>query len=181
MRYLIFYLMIHGIIFTQAQTSKALAVGYFGETLTYPGIVLEYEHEIIQSEKVSLVFRSDLGYYNHMRNHQAFFIDQHIGIRRNIGQRMFIEHSLGLGVMFPFLNAPVYSVTEQGEVVESSKVMNPDFMPSFSMGLGYDFNSTTNRDAIWVRPKMFWQYPYNTLALPHVAIQIGFTHTFNTK
>jgi len=180
MQKLIFIIAAFSFLTVQAQQHHSLAVGYFGETLTYPGIVLEYDYELVQSDKVSLVSRSDLGYYNHPRNHQAFFIDQHLGLRRNIGKHMFIENSLGIGVMFPLLNAPVYKVNEQGEVESSSKTMNPDFMPSFSMGIGYDFNSSPQRDAVWIRPKVFWQYPYNTLPLPHIAIQIGFTHTLKS-
>lgn len=180
MRYIILITAALSTFTAKAQKNQSFGIGYFGETLTYPGIVLEYDYESNQSEKAALVFRSNLGYYNHPRNHQAVFMDQHIGLRRNIGKHMFMEQYLGVGVMLPILNAPVYKVNENGTVEESSKIMNPDFMPSFTLGLGYDFNDTPNRDAVWIRPKMFWQYPYNTLALPHVAVQIGFTHTFKT-
>lgn len=183
MRYLIVIIIIvaHSLSAVHAQNNHSIGAGYFGETLTHPGVVLEYEFESPQSAKYAILSRSDVGYYNHPRNHRAFFIDHHIGMRHNIGSRMFMEHAIGVGVMFPMLNAPVYKVDEQGHISESSKRLNPDFRPSVTLGLGYDLNPNEERDAIWVRPTMFWQYPYNTLALPHVAMQFGFTHTFKTK
>lgn len=182
MRYILLLLMCFGtIIFSRAQSIHSAGIGYFGETLTYKGVVMEYEFERIQSQNVSLVFRSDAGFYNHPRNHQAFFVDQHIGVRRNLNSHLFTESAIGIGVMLPRLNSPVYRLNDQGELVNSRKFLDPDFMPSITLGIGYDFDTSSNRNAIWLRPKMFWQYPYNTLPLPHVAVQLGFSHTIKSK
>ena len=162
----------------QNQHIHSFGLGYFGEILTHPGLVLEYEIEHPQSDRFSLISKSNLGYYNHARNHQAIFLEGQLGLKRNLNTHWFLENAIGIGVMLPWLNAPVYKVSDQGEVQESSKSMNPDFMPSFSLGIGYDFNTGERKNAVWLRPKIFWQYPYNTLPLPHIAMQIGYTHTF---
>lgn len=90
-----------------------------------------------------------------------------------------LESSVGIGVMLSYYNEEVYEISESGEFTEVSRLANPDFMPSISLGIGYDFsNDREKRRMIWARPKMFWQYPYNNLALPHLALQLGYTHTF---
>jgi len=159
---------------SQGQTKQAFGAGYFGELVTYKGFVFEYEVERMQSKNIALVSRSNLGFYKHPRSHSAWFIDQHLGLRRYAGA-FYFESAVGLGVMASRLNEPVYEVNDKGEIEESGKWLNPDFMPSVTIGMGYQFGAEQS-SALWVRPKIFWQYPYNAIALPHLALQIGFTH-----
>ena len=153
-------------------------VGYFGETGVYPGVVLEIEREPFHTPRFSTPFRADLGFYTHPRSHHALFLDVHQGIRRSFSNGLMVESSVGVGVMLSFMPETVYTVDDSGNVSTTSKMQNPDLMPSVTLGIGYDLNKDpVKRDLIWIRPKIFWQYPYNSLALPHLALQIGFTHT----
>lgn len=162
----------------KAQSLINVSAGYFGETGVYPGVVLELEHENYRSKQFSTTSSLDLGYYNHPRVHGAFFLDIHKGLRRTTSSGIMLESNLGLGVMFSYFNEEVYTMTEAGLFEETSRMANPDLMPSITLGLGYDFsNDRALRRMVWVRPKIFWQFPYNQLVLPHLSLQIGYTHT----
>lgn len=164
---------------TNAQKLLNGGIGYFGETGVYPGVVFEVEYEQFRSEGLSTISKANVGHYAHPRSHSAFFTDIQQGLRRSFSSGIVLESSVGIGVMFSYYNEEVYKLTESGEFEETSRMANPDLMPSITFGLGYDFsNDSERRRMLWVRPKMFWQYPYNSLSFPHISLQIGYTHTF---
>jgi hypothetical protein len=162
--------------FSQSNPHLKLGLGYFSETVAYPGFVLEFEREKMQSEKLSLPQRANLGFYNHPRNHMGLFFDIHQGTRRYFKKGLFLESAVGIGVLFPFYNEDVWEVDESGAVTEGSKFGGVDFMPSMTFGIGYCLNKEKN-NLIAFRPKLFWQYPHNQKALPHTAFQLIYTHT----
>ena len=64
----LFFILITAFAFEiKAQTNQKIGFGYFGNTLTYPGAVVEYELEKMFSEKASLPLRADVGFYYHKR------------------------------------------------------------------------------------------------------------------
>ncbi len=165
-----------------SQTRINLGGGYFGETGTYPGVVAEFEIEKFQSEKYSTPFRANIGYYSHPRSHNAIFLEALYGTRRYFNSGFFIEHALGLGVMFSFYPEDVWHVNDDGTIVRVSNWANPDILPSLTFGAGYNFGKGTDKNnLIWARPKISWQMPYNNLAQPHIALQVGFTHTIKSR
>ena len=168
-----------GITFqAEAQRLVNVSAGYFGETGVYPGAVLGLETEEYRSEQWSTTSGLDLGYYNHPRAQGAFFLDIHKGLRRTTGSGIMLESNIGLGVLLSYFNEEVYTMNERGTIGETSRWANPDLMPFITLGLGYDLlKDKALRRMLWVRPKIFWQFPYNQLALPHLSLQIGYTHT----
>jgi hypothetical protein len=63
-------------------------------------------------------------------------------------------------------------------VARVSSFGNFDVMPSIELGLGYRFlQAGAGNSLIYLRPKVYWQIPFNNLAAPHVAVQVGYTHT----
>lgn len=181
------YILLIGLIILSgpsfAQKNTNLGIGYFGQNITHPGFVLEFEHEQFFSEKVSLPVRVNLGFYNHPRNHQGFFCDVNYGFRQHFNSGLFLEESIGFGILQSRLNSDgVYEVDENGSLADASRYYSPDFMPSLTLGIGYKLsNDQGSGNTIWMRPKLFWQLPHKTSALYNAAIQVGFTHTFKTK
>jgi len=164
---------------TNAQNLLSVGAGYFGETGVYPGVVFELEYEQLRSEGLSTISRANVGYYAHPRSHAALFTDIHQGLRRSFSSGIILESSVGLGVLFSYYNEEVYKLAESGEFAETSRIAKPDLMPSITVGIAYDFSGDLeHRRMVWLRPKMFWQYPYNSLAFPHLSLQIGYSHTF---
>jgi len=163
---------------TFAQTTQRVGGGYFGHTVTHPGIVLEYELEKHYSEKASTPLRVNLGFYSHPRNHVGLFLDLNYGVRRTFASGLFVEQSIGVGVLETILNGEgVYETGEDGTVGKVSRWNSPDLMPSITLGLGYNLTRhSEKKNLIWIRPKISWQFPHKTTATFHPAVQVGFTH-----
>jgi hypothetical protein len=166
-----------------AQTNINIGGGYFGQTATHPGFVIEAELEHMFSENASLPIRLDAGYYVHPRNHSGLFLDLNAGFRRYYKSGLFLEESVGVGILQSFLHSDaVYQVDDSGIVSEGSKAIPVEFMPSFTLGIGYNLTKGTGKqNLVWMRPKIYWQVPYKTLSAYNFAIQVGFTHTIRTK
>jgi len=165
------------------QTNYNLGAGYFGNTLTYPGVVLEFESERVFSDKAALPVRVDLGFYAHSRYNNGLFLDMNFGFRRYFRSGFFLEESIGFGIIETFLNSDgAFEVDENGTVTEVSTANQPDFMPSVTVGMGYNLTKNSgNRNLIWLRPKIYWQVPHKTSSLFQPALQLGFTHTIAIK
>lgn len=166
-----------------AQSNTKLGLGYFGHTITHPGIVLEYEWEKQFSEAASLPIRIDAGFYSHPRNHNGVFIDFNYGFRQSFKSGLFLEESIGIGLLGTILNADgVFTVDESGQVAEVSPWNVLDIMPSLTLGIGY--NLTKNQEfqtLIWFRPKISWQYPHKTSSTFNPILQIGISRTISHK
>jgi hypothetical protein len=158
----------------RAQTHLNLGAGYFGHFATHPGLVLEGELETMYSEKASLPLRVDLGFYSHPRYHDGIFLDVNYGFRRYFQSGLFLEQSIGIGLLQTRINSDaVYNVDDSGNATETGRFYAPDIMPSLTLGIGYQLSA---QNKIWLRPKLFWQVPHKTSSNYHVAVQIGFTH-----
>jgi hypothetical protein len=177
------YLLMFVGFMANAQTKINTGIGYFGEVVTYPGIVGEIELEKFHSPGFSTPLKLNVGFYNHPRSHNAMFIDIHEGFRRySKSGAWYFEQSVGFGIMLSFYNEDVWHFDEEGNSAYVSNIANLDYMPSVTFGGGYNFTpQKESANVLWVRPKIFWQLPYNNLALPHIAVQVGFSHTIKTR
>jgi len=165
------------------QTRVNVGGGYFGHTLTYPGIVLEAELEKMFSENASIPIRADLGFYVHPRSQYGLFLDLNVGFRQYFNSGLFVEESVGAGVLQAFLHSDgVYEVDDEGVVSEVSVIIPVDFMPSLTLGIGYNLSQGSGKqNLIWMRPKIFWQLPHKTESAYNFALQVGYTHTIKSK
>ena len=168
---------------TFGQTRLNVGGGYFGHTLSYPGIVLEAELEKMFSENASIPIRTDLGFYVHPRNQYGIFFDLNAGFRQYFNSGLFVEESIGAGFLQAFLHSDgVYEVDDEGVVSEGSRSIPMDFMPSFTLGIGYNLSQGSGKqNLIWLRPKIFWQLPHKRLSTYNFALQVGYTHTIKSK
>jgi hypothetical protein len=170
------------LIFTFRGAGQGIKIGggYFGETISHPGIVGEIESERLFTDQIGLSTRFDLGFYHHPGNSDVLFADISYGFRRYFKSGLFMEQSFGIGTMASYYNEDVWHIDPNGNAVKVSRFGNFDLMPSVSAGMGYVLNRhTSNLKLFWLRPKIFWQLPFNNKALPHIAIQAGFTFTLN--
>lgn len=165
-----------------SQQNINIGAGYFGHTITHPGFVGEFELEKTFSGQASIPIRTNLGFYAHPRYHTGIFIGINVGYRRYYSSGWFYEQSIGIGLLETILNTDgVYKVDENGNVSDASKYNPIELMPSISLGLGYDFSKHDNkRKLVWLRPKIFWQYPHKTTSTFNVALQVGVTRTIKS-
>jgi hypothetical protein len=162
----------------QQKTGRsAVTVGYFGETITHPGFFAGYEHNIMPQSRYQLFLTLTLGGYVHRRNHTGLFSEVGLGQRLNFRSGLLLEQSIGIGYLGTFLNGgPVYEVNDNGAVSKSSNPGRSHLMPSVSLGFGWNVARQEELPLLlFVRPKVFWQYPFNNYALPHLALQAGVT------
>lgn len=166
-----------------AQTLTKVGGGYYGQMATHPGFVLEFEKEQVFSEKASIPVRIDLGYYVHKRNHNGLFVDINYGFRRYFKSGLFLEESIGFGVLFSTLNSDgVYAVDDNGTVSEVSRVNQPDLMASITLGIGYDLSrNSDSKNLVWLRPRLVWQFPHKLSSLYTPCVSLGYTHTIQSK
>lgn len=168
---------------TKAQKVINVGAGYFGHTLTNPGLVLEAELEHMFTERTSLPLYANMGTYVHPRNHYGIYLEAGAGFRRYLRSGLFFEERFGVGILQTFVHSDaVYRVDDSGQVSEASRLNQPDFMPSVSLGLGYRLGSKQGgQNLIWLRPKLFFQMPHKTAINYHLAMQLGFTHSLKSK
>lgn len=159
-----------------AQSNTKIGVGYFGETVNNAGFVLELEREHRFSPSASLPIRLNVGYYAHQRNHKGIFTDINVGFRKYFSSGLFLEESIGIGVIQTMVNGEdgVFEVDDDGTVRETSRFNQPDLMPSITLGIGYQMDGGgALPSSIWLRPKVFWQYPQEQYSAYHIAVQVG--------
>jgi hypothetical protein len=156
---------------------SAVTMGYYGETITHPGFFAGYEHNTMPQSRYQLFLTFTLGGYVHKRNHTGLFSEIGIGQRLNFRSGLLLEQSFGIGYLHTLLNGgPVYEVKDNGGVSKSSNPGRSHLMPSVSLGFGWNVARSEELPLLlFVRPKAFWQYPFNGYALPHLALQAGVT------
>lgn len=165
-----------------SQTKLNLGGAYYGEAISNPGLMLEFEIEKFYTESFSLPLQIDLGYFT-TSDYDVLFLDLHKGFRKYFKSAFFVEQSFGLGVMSTFYDVEsIFYLDKYSNSIRYNKGANISIMPSVSLGLGYNLtkNSET-QNLIWLRPKIYWNLGFRGLHQPYTAVQAGFTHTFKTK
>lgn len=150
-------------------------VGYFGETLTHPGLNFGLEYYPHQSEKYQMILSASAGGYVHIRNNKSLFVRGQWGQRVCFKKGLFVDQFLGIGYLHQFTHGgELYEVLPNGAVVETPDSGQPLFMPSVSLGVGYDFSkNSASKLSVYLRPELFWKAPFNGYYLTHLAINAG--------
>lgn len=160
----------------EEETRKTrLLVGYYGETVTHPGLTVGVERALLQTEKYQVILAADAGGYVHVRNNSSLFVRVRSGQRRTFRNGLFLDHFLGLGYLRHFTHGgETYEVLPNGAVVEVNNAGRSMVMPSVALGTGYDFARRRGTGvSVYVRPELFWKAPFNGYYLTHFALHAG--------
>jgi len=171
--FLLLYLAILAHLSAQDSNRSKLAFnfGYFGETVTHPGMNLGIEYYPHQTKRHQSILAGSIGGYVHVRNNKAFFIRAQWGQRLHFKNGLFIDQFIGLGYLHQFVHGgELYEVKPNGAVIETPDSGQPMIMPSVSFGTGYSLNNTLS---IYVRPELFWKAPFNGYYLTNLALNAG--------
>ncbi|MGB3777401.1 MAG: hypothetical protein WA960_03520 [Tunicatimonas sp.] len=157
-----------------------ITLGYYGETITHPGLMVGVEYAPVTSGKYQMLLALNVGGYVHKRNNTSFFIRGQWGQRVTFGNGLFVEQFLGLGYLHQFSHGgELYEVLPGGAVVETPDRGQPKFMPSVTLGTGYDFSKKGIANvSIYLRPELFWKAPFNGYYLTHPALSTGIISKF---
>ena len=157
--------------------------GYFGETVTHPGIVLGIEYYPYANDKYQMVLATNAGGYMHVRNNTSLFLRIQWGQRTTFKSGVFIDQFIGLGYLHHFVSGgKVFEVLPNGAVVSIPNNGRPMVMPSVAVGTGYNLKRSTGINlTIYLRPELFWKAPFNGYYLTHFALNGGFIFKLTGK
>lgn len=164
-------------------------LSYFGEHLFHPGLRLGYEipalhNKIVKPRKTShsLMLHPGIGYYKHVYNHSALFLNMEAGYNILFFFGLEGRINLGVGYLRTFLDGEVYEMKEDGTFKKVPLAGNNTFMPSLSLHLGYDFSRLTeSKLGFFIKPSIFFQIPYNDFVLPQYSVEIGLKYHLSKR
>jgi hypothetical protein len=165
---------------------NTLYVAYFGKSVTRPGIkagtscaISSFKPRIRgkgDSVTRQLFLLPNIGAYYHFNNHIGLFLNAETGCRVTWPGGFFWQVEAGAGFLRTFLPGKVYEVNNSGESIRIMFAGSNQFMPSAGITLGKDFaNRTKKLRAYYGRIGGFLQYPYNTMWLPSITLELGAT------
>ena len=164
-----------------AQSHFRAGLGYYGENMVHPGLVLELEHEPFFTERFSLPLRADFGFHTNP-DYKAWTMDLHKGFRKYFRSGLFLEQSVGVGVIAKGYRTDYWYMDDYYNPIPHGNTTVWGFMPSVTAGAGYKLSGKKEGgDLLWVRPKVYWDLGFRGFHLPYFALQIGYSHTFKTK
>lgn len=160
--------------------SSRLSVGYLGEMLTHPGFQLGAEQLLFKKQKVALYLQEECSYYRHRRNHDMWTLYLHTLTQFPAHRRCKAELFGGIGYMVKVINSgTIYSRTTTGLLEVDSYAAMHRFSPVVGLGARIDVLETDSLAlSTFIRPRLFWEYPFNDNFLLHGALGIGVTIQF---
>jgi hypothetical protein len=156
-----------------------LTLSYFGDGGTHPGILAAAEYPVLGSGgKHEVLARVHLGGYVHPRMYSGLFTGGEVAYRATAGFGLRGEIAAGAAYLRTFIASDVYEVEPDGSVSETTDWGRSHFMPSASFGIGWDFGRRGGLPlAVMLRNQAFWEIPYNTRSLLHLAAIVGVAYT----
>ena len=171
---------------SNGETLKKINIAYFGKSVTRPGIkigtdICEFSIKPRIKDRGDTISRrfilsSNIGYYYHFRNHHGLFLNSELGFRIIYHGGFFMQFDIGAGYLRTFLAARTYEVNSNGEIQKIPFAGSNKFMPGTGIILGKEFTGQKNKlKSIYCRVGGFMQYPYNTMWLPDLTLELGTT------
>lgn len=156
-----------------APAPMPLAVTYFGEMATHPGLLVGTERRLWNGGWHSLVVTGDLGGYTHPANHTGLMARTGLGHRIVLPGGWSTEVRAGLGYLHTFLGGEVYGEVDGG-IGRINDGGRPGLMPVASLGLGLDgARLGLGSSRLFGRLTLFGQSPANNSVLWRPALELG--------
>lgn len=171
-----------------------LSISYFSNFITDPGIKIGIERPLFAFQKSKTTQNGcvrinmyqffntlNLGYYFVKEHSHTMFLNTEIGYRKTRKVGFKTEILIGVGYLRTFLTDETYEVDNQGNVDLVKAAGSNYFMPSISLGIGYD-NAKKHPNfplALALKPTLFFQYPYNSKLLTHIGFELNFSYQLN--
>lgn len=177
-----------------ALQNSSVKLSYWGDNLgVKPGFSLGLEHTFrsIEIEKVrkngkttfknrDYFYSLNLSAYTHNGYNSALYLYPEIGYRKTNRSGFYTELSLGTGIMRTTLDGATYNVDDSGNIDKVNAAGSYYWAFHIAPGLGWDF-SKKNQNlplAIYIKPCLLFQYPYNSLYLKHFIAEAGIRYSF---
>ncbi len=155
-----------------------LRISYFGKSVMHPGVKVSSPiiNLVSDSSRITREFAVSpgLGIYYHPGNHTGIFLSAEAGFKIVFPKGLFLESYVGAGYLRTFLDGKTYVVAENGDVKRKYLAGDHQFMPSLGIGIGRRIIKAGSwLDGYFFRAGGFLQYPYNSMWLPNLNVEIG--------
>lgn len=162
-----------------------LSISLFSESVSLPnfknllkgGIGIKIGTELYYSNRPGHQFMQtfNIGYYFHPQLQSGLYINSEVGYRKYIGS-FYTEAFLGGGALGIASKYPAYKHNPASGEYQKAPQVKLKFMPSASIGVGYQFNRQTT---LFSRYEVFGEMPFSQVLLPHKAIHVGTRLSFD--
>lgn len=174
-RCLIVLILCFALVESNAQAPDTTSLPSVGGSVLFiaglnPGLSGSIEKALLQNRLYALTATAKTGFYVHRYNHTGIFVMLQSGVRYRLTHGLFIDNYVGVGYLHTFLaGGKSYYVDVTGTVKQAHNVGSGHFMPSISPGLSYELKHAR----IFARTMIFWQIPFNTVALVQYGLEGG--------
>ena len=179
---LILIIAIGALSHSKAQNSLNAGIGMTVRSDGSKGAVLNMQFEKPLTENFSLPLSLDMG-YTVSTDYNTFNIEISKGFKITFESGLFIEQSIGIGLMAHFYK--VESIWYNNEQLYAGRYRdgaNWGITPAVKAGIGYNLTrKKETQNLIWLRPKVYLNLGTQRLDIPFSAIQLGFTHQIKLK
>ncbi len=154
--------------------ASQVETGYFGETVTHPGVTVSLGMNLFSNEWYSISPKIKMGWYIHRRNHHG------LQLSAGLLQKAYLPGGLGMeleslvGLLNTIPDGEVLQYDDQGDLVQDAALWNPKLMISASWGIHYSLMAASSIPVEpFIRVGAFLEYPFNSLWLPHAVVETG--------
>lgn len=154
--------------------SISIGVGYVGELLTHPGLVV-YSEVAINKGRNQLLGRLNYMHYRHRAHTRSHLLLPELTVRRHTRGSSFWEAAIGLGALAQWADAPVREY-DQGEFGERRSGW---LYAAPSMGIRYGRPIILNNGQTLtpnIGGRFFYQYPFNDFFLLRTAVDLSVSY-----
>lgn len=152
-----------------------ISVGYYGETLSHPGIGISLTQTFFEYKEVSLSVREEIITYTHPRNHNMIGVNIYMPLGFFKNYKVSGEIFIGSGYLMKFSNSDnVYYRDSSGEIKSNDFELLHKL--SLNAGVGCRINLFTIKEksvGLFIRPLAFWEYPVNNNLVIHPVLSVG--------
>lgn len=144
-------------------------------TPTHPGVTVGTEFFYNSNPKHQWFQTGNLGYFFHQYAQHGIQLYTEAGYRFQSTKGFFFGPKLGVGYLHSIPETRVFELNENGSYDQKSNLGRPQFMPTATLQLGYQFQKA-NPISVFLNYQLFMQLPFvneYVPILPNTALHLG--------
>lgn len=171
MRLFSLLLLVFSLLMLSTNSSYAqFEVSYWGNTITYPGVQLAYEHSLGNKQEAGRnqrrifkghLLRLESGRYHQLSTHTNTFVG--LGWQRRTIRRKGFKFEMGSTLAYSRIRnkGATFEDIGNGQIEQVPNAGRSYVMGKFSIGIGQDFRAKNKSFAWHIRQSLAAQLPYN--------------------
>lgn len=173
----------------QVMSRQTFSFSYYGETLTHPGLAIDFSNNLFASskhdiKKVRHLLQGGIGFsfYVHRRSHLGITIIPQLGYQFLLKKGFILRSHFGAGYLKQLNIGKTYEVQDDNTITAKKLAGRNKFSISLSMGFGQNLLARKTIPFGWhLDLGIFTESPTNTGWLPHLFVKTGVDYYLNFK